>query len=297
MTRARSPTRRALSELTAGVVRRAQRDRLTGLAAEVAFFWALALPPSLLAVFASMGYITDQIGPGTTSRVVDRLLDEASAFLSPDGVDTLRDLLSSILGEARGGLFVISVLFALFSASRATRVFMDAVQIAYGYPDTRPLLRRRLAALAITTLGVVAGVVFLPLLALGPRFGAWLADRTGLAAMATAWAAVYVPVVFIGGGLLLASFYHLASSARTPWKRDLPGAALALAAWLGAAFGLRVYTLLAIQRSSVYGAVGGLIVLMLMLYVTALSLLSGAQLNAQIERLWPATPSHPEAAG
>lgn len=297
MTRARSPTRRALIELASAVVRSAQRDRLTGLAAEVAFYWLLALPPSLLALFASMAYITDRIGPGTTARVVEALLEESSVLLSPDGIDTLRDLISSILGETRSAVFVASVLFALFSASRATRVFMDAVQIAYGVPDSRPFVRRRLAALAITALGVVAGLVFLPLLAVGPRFGGWLADRTGIAAMDTVWAALYVPVVLVGGGLLLAGFYHLASSARTPWRRDLPGAALALVVWLTAAFASRLYALLAIEGSPVHGAVGGLFVLMLVLYTTALSLLLGPQLNAQIERRWPATPSAPEASG
>jgi membrane protein len=86
----------------------------------------------------------------------------------------------------------------------------------------------------------------------------------------------------------MATLYHVAPNWETPWRRDLPGALLAAVAWLAAAFGLRAYVGTVLEEG-VFGSLAAPIVLMLWLYVSAVALLVGAELNAELERMWPSS--------
>lgn len=104
--------------------------------------------------------------------------------------------------------------------------------------------------------------------------------------MAAAWRFVYWPIVGLVGVGMLASFFHWAAPWRTPWRRDLPGALLAAVSWLALGAGMRVYTSRFIE-GGVFGLLAAPIAFLLWLYVTALAVLIGAELNAEIEKLWP----------
>jgi membrane protein len=104
--------------------------------------------------------------------------------------------------------------------------------------------------------------------------------------LAAAWRFVYWPIVGLVGVGMLASFFHWAAPWRTPWRRDLPGALLAAVSWLALGAGMRVYTSRFIE-GGVFGPLAAPIAFLLWLYVTALAVLIGAELNAEIEKLWP----------
>jgi membrane protein len=97
----------------------------------------------------------------------------------------------------------------------------------------------------------------------------------------------YWPFVAVLSLLLLATLYHLAVPVRTPWRRALPGALLALVLWLVGSILLRAWLSWAFRSTATYGPLSAPVAVLVLLYLTALAILIGAELNAQIDRLWP----------
>ncbi|MGH3516994.1 MAG: YihY/virulence factor BrkB family protein, partial [Haloechinothrix sp.] len=95
----------------------------------------------------------------------------------------------------------------------------------------------------------------------------------------------YWPAVALASILALASLYHLSVPVRSPWRRDLPGAALAMVLGLAGSFGLRAY----LESTAKYGVLSAPIGVLLFFFVTALAVLLGAELNAEIDKMWPTT--------
>ena len=295
-----------LWELTRRTISDSLDDRLPGLAAEVAFFLLLSLPPLLLVALGVMSFLGSWLGQDAVDAVGNQLIEWAGAVLTPRTVaDTVRPAVTSLLERGRVDVLSIGIVTTIWSASRASRIVITAVTVAYDLEDLKRTWWRRYGlALALTVGGVGAVAILLPLLVLGPEFGAGLADRFGLArAFEVTWRVLYWPVVIAIGLALLAWVYNIIPPWRTPWRRDVPGAVLALVTWGLGSFGLRVYGTMFIDSNSAYRLVGAPLVVLLWIYVTSLAFLAGAELNAEIERMWPRadapfpTDPAPEAAG
>jgi len=279
---------RGAVELTRRTARDSIADRVPGLSAEVAFYVMLALPPLLLVVLGVAGYIAQLLGDAVVMDIRAAIIDAAGTFLTESTVASLTDPLDSLLRSGRADIVTIGVIFLLWSASRAADVIIRTVMIAYDRDNPPGWLKRRAIALGMTVAGVLGAGVLLPLLVLGPQFGANLAASYGWeGAFDTIWGLAYWPVVALTGLVVLTWIYHLVVP-HTPWRRELPGAALALLIWIMGSFGLRVYTTSFIEGDSAYGLFAVPLVVMLWIYVTAVALLVGAELNGEIEKLWPA---------
>ena len=279
---------RALPTLAARTIRDSADDRILGLGAEVAFFIILSLAPALLAILGSLGFVSNLFGGDLAATVGDQVVDVAGSFLTADTVrEFVRPTVEQILREGRADVASIGIVLTLWAASRATGRLIEAVSIAYDQDDHRSIWRRRLLAFGLT-LGTMLGViVVVPILIAGPRVLETLTDPLGISdAIAVAWRFLYWPVMAVLGVALLASFYHVAVPIKTAWRRDIPGATLAVVLWLLGGLALRLYALVAISDST-YGPLAAPIVLLLWLFVTALAVLVGAELNAEIEKLWP----------
>ncbi len=285
-----APTLRTLAART---YRDSVDDRLPGLAAEVAFFLLLSLPPLLLVMLGTVGYVGELFGPDTVAELRDGIVGFADNFLTRSTVeDVVEPAVTNLLTEGRADILSLGVILAVWSASRAIRVFVRTVTVAYDLEDRRSWWQHRLLGLGLTIAGIVALTVLLPLLVVGPRFGAELADRVGLGrAFELIWNVAWYPVVIVLGLALLAWVYHVVPPHRTRWRRDLPGAALALAVWALGSLGLRTYAVVFVETDSAYSLFGAPLVLLLWIYVSAFALLLGAELNAEIEKLWPGPDS------
>ena len=267
--------------------RRTQAHGVVGRAAEVGFFSLLALPPTLLAVLGGIGYMAGALGPEATNRIRERVFSFAGIFLTPRTIrDLLQPAVDSLLIEGRADIIGIGVVITLWSASRATKVLMEGVRNAYGVEDTRRPVKKRLIAIAVTLVGMVAAILVLPLLVAGPRLGAAIGSPFGLAdEFRTAWRVLYWPVAGLVGIALLTSFYDVAIPVKRRWMQDLPGAAVAVGVWLLAGAGLRLYASLVLGADSAYGPLSAPVVLLIWLYVTALAVILGAETNAGLERV------------
>lgn len=280
---------RVAATLAENTVRDSLRDRVPGLAAEVAFYLVLSLPPLLLVVLGILGYVGDIGGAGTVADIKDQLLDWADNIFSAATIrDTIEPAVDNLLEQGRADVLTLAGVIALWSASRAVRVIVDAVTIAYDLEDHRSWKRKTMVGAGLTVAGVLAAGVLLPLLVVGPRFGASLADNLGLeSTFETVWSVLYWPTVAGLGMVLLTWMYHLAPPHLTAWRRDMPGAILALFLWSVGSLGLRIYTTAFLEGNSAYGLFTAPLAVLLWLYVTAIALLVGAELNAEVEKMWP----------
>ena len=267
-------------------------DRLPGLAAEVAFYLLLSLPPLLLVGLGALGYIGDLFGPDVVETIRQGIIDAASAVLTASTIDDIvRPAVDNLLAQGRADILSIGAILALWSGSRALKVIVQAVTIAYDLEDHRSWWQHRVLGLGLTTAGVLMLAVLLPLLVVGPEAGEALADRFRLArAFEILWQVLYFPFVLAFGLTLLAWVYHIVPPHRTAWRRDVPGAVLAFVIWLAGSFGLRVYATQFIESDSAYSYFGTPLVVLLWIYMTAVALLVGAELNGEIEKMWPTSP-------
>jgi membrane protein len=279
----RVPGGLALGRLTLRTVDVCLDYRVTGLAAEAAFFMLLSLPPLVLGLFGGLGYVSAWIGPENVDTVVESIREYAARFLTEDSIsDLLVPTVQDVLGRGRPELVSVGFLLSLWSGSRALNVFIDTVSIMYGQKDVRGIIRLRALSLALYTVSTVAGIILLPLVLLGPQLvSGWLPDTLGFLRY------LYWPAVLVFSVVALTTLYHVATPRRGPWWRDVPGALLALAIWLGASYLVRISLEASLGGSTIYGPLSAPIVLLIWLYFLAIAILIGAGLNAATRVLWP----------
>jgi membrane protein len=268
---------------------KAWQDRILGLSAEAAFWQILSVPPLLIGLLGSLGYLGSFIGTQSVAQIEDQLLTASAEALTPDVVDSLvRPTLADILGSGRLDLVSVGFLLSLWAGSSATATFMNTIVIAYDQRDVRGPIRTRLKALWLFVVGMVMAVLTLPLLVLGRGVLVSLlpADWRGTATVLVN--AVYWPVVLIGLFLALTSFYHVVLPRRLPWRRHLPGTLLAVAFFLVAALLLRAYVADILTATLPYGALATPIAALLFCFFFGMAVLLGAELNATVQARWPA---------
>jgi membrane protein len=190
----------------------------------------------------------------------------------------------------------VSFLVTILSASRAFWVVVHAIAIAYDLEEAQPTWLSRLLGLAFTVAGLVVGLVLIPVVVAGPRLGEIIESRLGVQLLlAQTWRLAYWPVSLVVVMLLLALLYHYATQWSTPFRRDLPGAALATVLALLASVGLRFYTSAAFGGEGVYAPLAAPLAILVFLWLQALALLLGAELNAEIEKASPTGAVAPDA--
>jgi membrane protein len=255
------------------------RYRVTGLAAEAAFFALLSLPPLIFGLAGAIGFIVQRFDVTTVAEFRTQVLDLSSRLLTPSAVDgVIAPTVDDVLFQGRFEIISIGFVIALWSGSRAVNVVVDTITIMYGLAGQRSILRTRALSFSMYLVLLIAAVVLLPLVLAGPG----LVDRA-LPDRFSALGYLYWPVVLVGTAAALATLYHLAVPVRTRWRTDLPGAALTLLLWLAGSALLRLVLGLSIGSTSIYGPLAAPIAVLLWLYLINLALLVGAAFNASLD--------------
>lgn len=275
-----------------GLIRRtvgqAWDDRVLGLAAEAGFWALLSLTPLLLVLVAAIGYMTPLFGADVAMDVEARILAVAERALAPSAVDgVVKPVLADVLRHGRGEIASVGLLFALWTGSAAMNTYVNAITIAYGMRDVRSAVRARVVAFALYLGALVTGVITLPLLVSAPDWIIAIASHGARDVLVPVIRYGYWPALVLICTALLVTLYHLAVPIRTPWYHDLPGAVLAMLLWLGGSSLLRFSLSLAIGHNPAYGVLAAPVAALLFLYVTALAILLGAELNVQIAHQRP----------
>ena len=270
------------------VVVKAWSDRVLGLAAEAGFWALVSLAPLMLGVLGTVGYVAGLYDPAAIEAVQTSILRGSARLLTPSAVSNIvRPTVAQVLHGGRADVVSVGFLISLWTGSTAMATYVNTITIAYDLRDRRSAVRSRLLAFGLYLAAVLVGVVLLPALVLGPSALSRITPVAVRAHVVTVMHAAYWPFVVLVSVALIATLYHLSVPVRTPWHRDIPGAMLAMGLWLAGSVGLRWYFELALRHNSKYAAVAAPMAVLLWLYVTALAVLLGAELNAQIDRLWP----------
>jgi membrane protein len=264
------------------------RYRVTGLAAEAAFFTVLSVPPLIFALAGAIGYVTQSFSPDQVEHVRTAILDLAARFLTDTAVDrVIQPTIDDVLKGGRFDVISVGFVLALWSGSRAMHVFVETITIMHGLGGHRGIVKTRALSFSLYLLAIVTGVVALPLAVAGPRLiHRWLPNRADFLV------SFYWPAVLIASIFFLATLYHVSIPVRTRWRVNLPGAAFALAVWLFGSFLLREFlTVTAADSKSIYGPLAAPIAVLLWLYILSIAVLIGAALNAAFDTVFPQHPA------
>lgn len=267
-------------------VRETYRDRVPGLAAEAALFTLISLPALLLAVIGSLGFVAAALGPQGEQELRELVLGIPQSFLSDPTYATYEAAVNTVLTQTRGSVVSIGLALSLWTGSRAVNRYLETITIAYDV-EQRPGWRRRLLALGMTVGALLGGVALLPPMVFGPRIIEWLAPDPVADATLRLLDQLFWPSVVLLVFVSLVTLYHVGVPWKTPWRRDVPGALLAMVLWLLASAGLRAYLAFSVRDDAVFSQLAVPIAVVLWLYITAFVILLGAEFNAAIERMWP----------
>ena len=283
--------------LTVQTTRICLRYRVTGLAAEVGFFALLSLPPLVLGLVGSIGFVGDLMGAEAVADLRGRLRELTLTFLTADSVSSvILPTFDQVIGAGRADIVSIGFVLSLWSGSRVLNVYLDTVSIMYGLGGLRGIVRTRVLSFSLYCLSLIIGVVVIPLVLIGPGWLSRVLHGAGWHTLGdiggSDW--VYWPVISFATATGIAGLYHLSTPIRSRWYRDVPGALLALVIWVLTSFVLRWALNESVGGTSIYGPLATPIVVLIWLYFLASAVLIGAALNAAMDERWP-TPARVQA--
>lgn len=260
------------------------RYRVTGLAAEAAFFAVVSVPPLLFALAGGIGYVADQFTPAQVEDVRVAIIDLSRQALTDRAVDAvIEPTVSDVLEVGRFDVISLGFVLALWSGSRALNVFVDTITVMHGLGGERSIVRTRALSFVLYVMAIITGVITLPLVVAGPTMVRQLLPHRADFLMTFYW-----PVVVVLCICFLATLYHVSVPVRTNWSFNLPGATFSLVAWVLGSYALRwVLTVTAADSRSIYGPLAAPIAVLLWLYLVAIAVLIGAAVNAAFDHVYP----------
>ena len=260
------------------VYRELWRTRVFTIAAALAFYFLLSLVP-LIVIFSSLL----QFLP--VPNIFQQLLDLMAQIVPADSMSFVESLVASILTPDRGKLLSYGVAGYLWAATGGFSSLIEALDIAYDVEKSRPWWRDRLRALLLTfTSGGLVSVSLLALIA-GPHFGHFLSQYFPTPrAFEHLWPLLRLSLTFFAFVFSLELIYYLGPNAKHSFSSTQPGALCAIAIWFLGSTGLSFYLDHLSNYNATYGSMGALAGLMLWFYLTALAILIGAELNAELAK-------------
>jgi len=262
-------------------IRRALADNVTNLAAAVAYYAFLAIPSALL---VAVGAFSVFAGPDAINNVLDHL----SPVMPASAVTLIGDTLTRTTQAQSGGLVMIVVgfLLALWTLSGAMQTVMWALTAAYERDETRGFVKKRLIAVTLIFCVVVSFALVFVLLVLGPDASGWVGSAVGNTTLVRwVWWTAEWPILLVGLMTMFAIVLYLAPNVvPRKWQFITPGAVFAVVVWLVASGLFAVYTSNFSTYNKAWGSLAAVIIMLTWLWVSALALLVGGEINAEVQR-------------
>jgi membrane protein len=263
-----------------------------GLAAELAYRFMFATFPFAIFVVALSGFMASWLGiadPG------DRIIRVIGDSLPPDLIGPVKAQLDDMLAHTEPQLLSVGALVTLYAAVGGIDTLMKAMNRAYEVPETRLLPLRMALATLLTVLGGVAVVVSFIAVVGGTLATHQLIDDIGLSGVWPAFSLLRWPAAFLLLVAAVAALLRYAPSFRTPWRWAATAATAFATVWLVVTYAFGLYVAHFARYDATYGALAGVIVLMLWFYLTAFVLLCAAELAALLVRFRsPNSPARPD---
>ncbi|KIX91254.1 ribonuclease BN [Staphylococcus microti] len=256
------------------LIYRISKDDASGLAAQLAYYFMLSLFPMLIFILSLVPLFNIE-----RETIVKQISENAPA----DTASIMTSIIDDIMGNASGSILSIGLVLALWTASNGMTAMMNAFNVAYDVEDSRNfIVSKALAVLFTLILGITLPVTMV-LFTFGEQIGNLLFGPLGLdeevrwifSLIRTALPVIAIFIVFT-------VLYTAAPNIKIKLKSVLPGALFATVVWIVGTIGFGYYVSNFANYSKTYGSIGGVIVLMLWLYITGFILIIGAEINAII---------------
>lgn len=270
-------------------VREFREDQLTDWAGALTYYGVLSIFPAMLAVVSILGLFG--------SRAIEPLVENVSTLAPGPARDILLQALRT-MEQAQGGALVFTIIgiaVALWSASGYVAAFMRASNVVYDMPEGRPIWKLLPLRVAVTAVLLVLLAIGAVIVVFTGGLAQWTGQVLGVGDTAVrVWDIAKWPVLVAAVVLMLAILYRMAPNVRHPGFRWLtPGSALAVVLWILASLGFGFYVASFGAYNRTYGAIAGVIIFLIWLWVTNIAVLFGLEVDAELERARAIAAGHP----
>jgi membrane protein len=256
-------------------------DNLFDLSAQQAYYFFFALFPALLTLISIASFFP-------ISNLVDNSVAMLGRIAPPDALKVITDQMTKISQSNHGGVLTFAFLLTLWSTSGAMVSIITTLNAAYDITEGRPLWKVRLTALALTIGMSFFILISMTLVLAGPAFAEHLATSLRLGGVFKwTWWILQWPVVFALVVTAIGIVYYFAPDAEQDWAWITPGSVVATLLWVMVSLAFKLYIAQFGNYNETYGTLGAFIVLLTWFYLSGLSILIGAEMNAEIEHASP----------
>lgn len=285
---------RGLESRIKRIVKRVNDDEVFGRAAQLSYYFLLALFPLLLVLINLLGYLAQE---GTSFR--NQMLSYLAAVMPPSAVSLVGTTLDEISASSGSGKLSLGALAALWAASNGMGAISQTLNTAYNVRETRSWWKVRLISVLLTIALAVIIIGALAIVLYGGSIGDSVAYRYGFSSVFTSvWRILQWPIAL---GFVLATFnliYNFAPNLASFQRRWFtPGAFVGVGLWLIISFAFRLYLHFFDSYSVTYGSLGALIVMMLWFYLTGVAILIGGEVNCEADELCEREVDENESVG
>lgn len=251
-------------------------NHVLSFAAALSYYFVMAFFPALIALAAIVAYLPV---PDLFNTIVSTL----ARVVPPESMGLIRRIVADVITPSRGALLSFGLVGTIWTCSSGFAAMIEALNVAYDVPETRPWWKTRL--LAIELIFIIGTLVMLAFtfMILGPRFGEFLAYQLGVVPVfAMLWPVLRYVLAIIFIVTAVYALYFLAPNLKQRFFQILPGALLAVVGWILLSNGLSVYLHKFAHLNKTYGVLGGGIAFLIWLYWSGFLILIGAELNSEI---------------
>ncbi len=268
-------------------------DDVSGLSAELAYRFFLAIFPFFILIAALGGFVAHWMH---VANPTDRIINALGSSLPADATSVLRGQLQTVIESRNGGILSAGIVGTVLAASAGMNSLIKAMNRVHDVAENRPFVKKYAAIFGLTVLAGAFIVLAFAVMFAGQVFGQQIADKLGGQGAYTElirfgrWPVAVVLLV-----VAVAFLYWAAPAIRMPFRLITPGALLFTAVWLLATYLFSLYVAHFSSYNKTYGALAGVVVLMIWFYLTAFILLLGAEVNAVIDQQMQ--PEHARRSG
>lgn len=254
-------------------IRRAAGDDISMRSAQLAYYFFLSVFPLAICLVAVIGVFAAE-----SAHFRSELLRVAAQLVPSSNL--LKRTINDVASNSGNTVISVGAVVTLWSASSGMSAVMDALNAQYRVRESRPFLTRILLAITLT---IAVGILLLLAITIVLVGAAQVSAVGGGMFIRTLWEVARWPVVLVLALFGFALIYHFAPRVHRDWHWISPGSVTALAVWIVASVGFRIYVHYFAHYSKTYGSLAAVIVLLLWFYITGLAILIGSEVNIVIE--------------
>jgi membrane protein len=257
------------------------RDHMTNIAAALAYYAFLAIPSALLIAVGLFGLLA---GPNAVSTVISKV----HGVVPAQATSLLEGSLKTLTQHKGTSITVLSIggVLAFWSLTGAMQNLMWAFNIAYDREEGRGFVKRRLTALWMVVFALIGFALAFGVLVLGPHLSTWIGNALGAKSVVKiVWYVAEWPLLIAGLLVAFAGLVHYGPNVKHPrWRFLTFGSVLAIVIWLGASGAFAFYASKFGSYNKTWGSLAAVVVMLTWLWLSAVALLFGAEVNAEAER-------------